>query len=279
MFKDEISNDIKELKCNTCSNSVLWAKIDNEAFGFDFILGSVYIPHESSKFYDDDIFESLSTDIIMLKSLYNLPVCLIGDFNSRTGNLDDFMSQFELDMLDEFNSESIPHILEDVSRRYNMDKVINKNGQNLTDICKSLDLMIVNGRIGGDANVGRLTCAAASTVDYCVVSHELFPKVCDFFVDEFDSLMSDKHSPICLTLFTSVVNKSEHIDSSENPKYRENSVKINWNPVLSKDFCNNLNEQEIMKIVCDLDYLSRSDAIVDQVAINSLTNAVICFSL
>ena len=55
------------------------------------IIGAVYLPHEGSH-YDQSIFDNLSTDLVYLKSNYDSPnICLIGDFNSRTGLLNDFV--------------------------------------------------------------------------------------------------------------------------------------------------------------------------------------------
>ena len=84
---------------STYSKNVLWLRIDKKIFGLNFILGTVYIPPapEGSKHYvyddyDDDIFDIIADDIIHIKHVYNEEsFCFIGDFNSRTGLLDDFI--------------------------------------------------------------------------------------------------------------------------------------------------------------------------------------------
>ena len=45
--------------------------------------GSIYHHH--------DICSDIAQDLITLKSDFDIPVCLIGDFNARTGLLDDFL--------------------------------------------------------------------------------------------------------------------------------------------------------------------------------------------
>lgn len=84
-------------------------------------------------------------------------------------------------------------------KRYNRDKSTNNNGYSMIEMCKSLDMYIVNGRIGKDREIGCLTFNETSTIDYAVVSPELFPKVNNFEVDVVDKFLSDKHSPICIT--------------------------------------------------------------------------------
>ena len=54
------------------------------------MLGGVYIPGEGSRFYDYDLYERIENDIVNFKSLHSeAHLCLMGDFNSRTGLLDD----------------------------------------------------------------------------------------------------------------------------------------------------------------------------------------------
>ena len=53
--------------------------------GYDFILRAVYLPHEMSVHYHDDIFDQLSDDIITIRAKYNVSIMLLGDFNFRVG--------------------------------------------------------------------------------------------------------------------------------------------------------------------------------------------------
>ena len=69
----------EELQCK----SVIWIKIHDH-----FILGAVYLPHENSDYRYNDLFEDLTSDIELIKD-HNLPILLMGDFNSRTGTLND----------------------------------------------------------------------------------------------------------------------------------------------------------------------------------------------
>ena len=65
------------------------------------------------------------------------------------------------------------------------------------------DLKIVNGRVGREMHIGHYTCYTSrgkSTIDYAVVSMDLFSSIDDFYIDVLDKCMSDVHCPICLTI-------------------------------------------------------------------------------
>jgi hypothetical protein len=48
------------------------------------------------------------------------------------------------------------------------DSVKNHYGSRLLDLCKGNDLFIINGRIGNDKDIGKLTCKNSSVVDYVI---------------------------------------------------------------------------------------------------------------
>ena len=105
------------------------------------------------------------------------------------------MSHFKYpNIIDIFTSLNIP-----VSRT-NRDTRTNNNGRQLVEMCKLHELCFINGRIGSDKNVGELTCAGASTVDYMICSPDLLHKIEDFTIGIFDPLLSDKHSPLKVSI-------------------------------------------------------------------------------
>ena len=136
LVKDHISK-YASLLDEYSSCHVLWVYFNKNAFGLPCIFGSVYIPHEASKYHDSDLFDELAEDIVNIKSKYDAPICMIGDFNSRTGNLDDFIILEEqiseicnLDSIDKdiFNSKQYfeEHGLN--TKKYNKDRCTNNNG-------------------------------------------------------------------------------------------------------------------------------------------------------
>ena len=140
------------------------------------------MPCETSKYKDNDMFNVIYDDITNIISKYNIPVCLIGDFNSRTGELDDYLF-IESEIINFCNLNDIasdifplnflyenPNIS---NKRCNEDKITNNNGEMLIEMCKALNLKIVNGRIGKDNGLGALTFGNRSTIDYAIVSSDL----------------------------------------------------------------------------------------------------------
>ena len=83
--------------------------------------------------------------------------------------------------------------------------MINENGKALINLCIRNNVIIINGRTGSDREKGDVTfnCRnGSSTIDYCITSPGFIPHIQDFQVDIFDPNLSDKHSPIILTLNT-----------------------------------------------------------------------------
>ena len=67
VFLKKIYKDFVHEIDSTSSKNVLWLRIDKKIFGFNLILGTVYIAPEDSKHYDDDIFDIIANDIIHIK--------------------------------------------------------------------------------------------------------------------------------------------------------------------------------------------------------------------
>ena len=101
---------------------------------------------------------------------------LNGDFNARTGkyadfiDADDFLSNlFEFDdsLLEFYNSSNLFNDLPNIAReRTSQDGICNKEGKALLDMCKTNNLLILNGRCGSDKNTGALTFRDRSLIDY-----------------------------------------------------------------------------------------------------------------
>ena len=130
---------------------------------------------------------------------------LAGDFNSRTGTLNEIMLLEQDDILDSSNfiHQNVESIFNDLGvplMRTNADEEVNNNGRRLIEMCKLLELIIVNGRVGSDRNCGSKTFGESSTLDYFICSPDLFPKLKECKVDIQCSLLSDKHKPIYVDL-------------------------------------------------------------------------------
>ena len=252
---------------NTCSECILWIKLDKDVTGFELILGAVYLPCEGSIYHHHDIFSDIAQDLITLKSDFNIPVCLIGDFNARTGLLDDFL-HIENEISNLTGLDRINHNLDMrgtlselgfITDRFNNDLMTNSNGLHLTDMCKSFDLNIVNGRFGDDKEIGDYTCynknGGRSTVDYAIVSNNIFENILNFNVDTFDNCLSDVHCPITLSLHAVNTNHIPNIVQPHDDEVTDSegapaiNMSFKWSLDKATEFKNNIS-------VCDLDILS-----------------------
>ena len=118
-----------------------------------------------------------------------------GDLNAKTGILEDTISPDKSDELFELSLNKPPPM------RNSQDSAVNFRGNELVDMCKSLDLNIVNGRKTGDL-FGSYTCFqwnGSSVVDYLIVSSSVFQNVPLFKVGEFTPWLSD-HCPTYFSL-------------------------------------------------------------------------------
>ena len=159
------------------------------------LFGAVYILPQGSKYSDINSFDEIETDLVDLNQNNIYDVCLLGDFNSRTKNKNDFIS-LDSDLIDdtrisdEFASASNAGNEFKKSwfysqERTSMDKGINQYGRRFLDFCKTNILYIVNRRIDEDRYHCRGTCKGNSTVDYVVASPQLFTRILQFQIDEF----------------------------------------------------------------------------------------------
>ncbi len=207
----------------TASEDSIWLKIDRSiaSANKDIYLGAIYLPPEKSSYYANQTIDSwdvVEREITIFKGKGDLLLC--GDFNARTGRLQDFIPH---DCHDKYvnlpNSYTPdPH---NIIERNNLDCTINSHGRRLVNICTGQYLGIINGRTPGDF-FGNFTCLkynGSSLVDYNLISKNLFS-----FVDKFQVLpylgLSD-HRPIALCLkiksILQDVNNSENITLTDAP--------------------------------------------------------------
>ena len=69
-------------------------------------------------------------------------------------------------------------------------------GESLLQLCKNNLLCIFNRRAGADQGTGKVTTTDNSVIDYVTGSPALMPELRTFNVNDFDAVLSDKHSAI-----------------------------------------------------------------------------------
>ena len=108
----------------------------------------------------------IADDLMSMNVKFSLPIILAGDFNSRTRLPNDFINDDPLQniylnyFIDAclFSSKRELEALGLSTGRYNCDVIMNNHGRNLVELCKMLNIKIVNGRFGGDNNKGDFMC-------------------------------------------------------------------------------------------------------------------------
>ena len=119
---------------------------------------------------------------------------LAGDFNARTGKENDFITDESGTFIPGGEIPPPPNL----TKRQNFDNIVNDHGKQLLDLCKTCDLRILNGRSKGDT-LGKFTFHSIngiSTVDYIIVSHDLFTSVQGFAVKQ-PNIFSDHSQIVC----------------------------------------------------------------------------------
>ena len=258
------------------SDYVLWLSISKKVFNTDedIYVGAIYIPPNDSKFYNPDEIENFNVEITNM-CVSNKYVLLMGDFNARTQNKQDFLEEdnffikyfdFDKDMISHFSVSSVLDQCKLPKKRTSQDKVINNEGNKLIDICKSNNLFILNGRCGTDKNIGAMTFRNLSVIDYSIVSQHALQFVNMFEILEVDPLFSDGHSLLSTTLCFS---QSSILNTKKYPKQN-----IKGKPKLTEDkktiFVQNIDRSKLNDLYNFIQDSSKNYNSVNKDNINSM---------
>ena len=250
--------DIMESNCEY----VFWIKLNKSFFcnfDNDIVLGVMYIPPNQSKFFNDDEYFKFENEISSKCSEFTYCM-LFGDVNAHTScltdyvMLDDFLTNqfiFDENVLHDFNSTDL--LLKEgfPIKRISKDKKVNTNGLKLLETCKSNNLYIVNGRVGSDKNVGNFTFRNTSVIDYILSTANCFQYFMNFEILEVDSLFSDGHALLALTINTSYNTKEisvKYVKERVNSQTKTNNKPPKWQDSLSIKFVENINREHLISI-------------------------------
>ena len=260
LVKPELVENVEVIK-DTTSECILWIKVKIGDI-FQCIFGAVYVPCENSRFYFNDVFQEIENDMLELKVRYDLPVCILGDFNAHTQLMNDFIDfdheTAELtgcDLLVESRAlDALSKCPNFTAHRYNQDTAdVNKNGKQLISLCHTFDLSIMNGRLGQDKFLGNPTCrkTRTSVIDYAIANDKMLPFLSDFCVEMFDKCMSDLHCPISCQVHLSqsytITNSIDSLDEDA-PHTRHTGMPLNWSNDIAINFKNCIQGNEIDKL-------------------------------
>ena len=251
---------------------VQWVLIKKEAFGQGFIIGGAYFPHEGSRYAQGGMFEDLLLDLSDLNGRYQLPVILLGDFNARTGLVDDnvitesaHVHNFSDQDNDVCESTYMLSSLGINMKRHSQDCLVNGHGYQLIQCLRAADLKIVNGRFGNDAGMGNFTCINAngqSVIDYMIMSPSLLPSITSFEVDVLDKCLSDVHCPLVMHIMfkeetVAPYVKSNGYDNSHEPGYSpvlgKQITQTRWKKEMTAPFMSSFSVNDIQCLIEELE--------------------------
>ena len=254
-YRKSISQYINPLV--TESKLVLWFTVSKNLTKFDLLCGIIYIPPEASEYSVKEPYHEIENELYKYTDRYD-HILLLGDFNSRTKNRQDYIhidpyisSHFDSEEM-ELDCQKELSFFEKCNstvslQRTSKDKKMNNYGYKMLDFCKCNSLFILNGRVGQDKNSGSCTCKDSSTVDYFLCSANILPLIIDFSVDDFCPTLSDVHCPVSLKLMSRSFNKhntrADNLTKSETIKQWDPNKKDNFMFNFSLDELDRINEQ------------------------------------
>ena len=211
IVKNTIKKYVKIVKQN---DHVLWIKITNliNSPVENFFICAVYIPHEKSvlRDLDNDEIISIQNDIEHFSSMGI--IYPIGDWNSRLGDLLDFVKNNA--------GNSGISSLSDEPRRLNIDTKINSHGKKLISLCKTTGLLIQNGR-NNPVETNVFTCYrhnGQSTVDYLLSRKENAYLLKKFNIHP--RTVDSDHCAITFSLPVKAKNSRKNINKNKHKKSR-----------------------------------------------------------
>lgn len=239
----------KDTLVYTSHDDILWIKISRSVLSLSsdlYICLCYVVPDESSRqaLIETNIFDRLLESVVYIESKSqndcNLLIC--GDFNSRTSNNPDFVTDDESVHMSVLPDEYTP---DRYMNRYSQDiGHANNNGLLLLDLCKQTGVRILNGRVGDDRGVGKFTFVGSrgsSVVDYVLTSQNLFDHVYKFEVQD-PNILSDH----CLISFSFEFGDQE-TEESISESYEYVNGKYVWKSEFKAEYANRLNEPSILE--------------------------------
>ncbi len=158
--------------------------------------------------------------------------------------------------LSNYTNEDIFSSTIDVSnKRVSNDATMNNYGCKLIDLCRNLDLLILNGRFGPKRS--KCSCKNTSIVDYMLVSADIYHDVEFFEVLDFDPLLSDHHKTLSMYMRIGQsdiqVTIQDDINVNVNDCCTADNIRYKWNSDNCDIFVNNIELEDVAKLENTLD--------------------------
>ena len=211
-----------------------------------------------------DIFDIIELEYSKYVNSHYIILC--GDFNARTSNLPDFIT----DKYTVFNGGQPNFVSSDIladSQRYNMDTKANTYGKLLLKLCKNTGLIIANGSLYQNKHRGSFTFFnrnGSSVIDYM-----LFEPNCRSMIKNFaiiPKLVESDHCPIEFSLKVQpFCNTNKSIKAYDHVAEYKAYHKYIWNVSRIDQYKLSLRNDECIKIIDHLTLNATSDRSSDHI--------------
>ena len=259
--KNELAKYISVIESD--SDYICWFKLDKSCLNIDedMHFGAVYTPPSDSRFNTQDEMDMFEVEISSM-CISHKYVLLLGDFNARIQTKEDFLDvddffaehfNFDESLRQFYNISSLLENFNMTKFRASKDKTANNEGNILLETCKSNNLFILNGRCGKDKNVGAFTFKQCSVIDYIIVSSQALKFVCNFEIQELDSLYTDGHALLQTALkFKNIQRNMPHV------KQKSPQPRSQWKNDKKTDFVINLDSHKLDELSSYLEQVQRN---------------------
>ena len=191
-------------------------------------------PHKNNA-DDTKKFQVLQDEVMKFQTKGR--IILTGDLNARTGKTHDYILPDRHNFLEENEEADNPLFPE----RNSEDTKTDNRGEELLELCKSLNLVILNGRKPGDmfGKVTSIQSKGCSVVDYVVSDFETFDNVSSLNVGKYTPWLLD-HCALHLDIFD-----SDGANLNENSSTKEEVPKqYRWGEDSRENFLKSLVDNE-----------------------------------
>jgi len=260
-----IIENVDGMSIDNDDDFLMWVKVDSKLVKNGMLLCIVYIPPQNSPYSSVEMFDILENNMLMLDDTTSC--CIIGDFNARTKDSCDilYIDTHVIDIGDELartHTDNVILLEENNIPLTRMSQDISNNGygDRLLSLCKSMNLLIANGRCGDDKLIGNMTCDDASVVDYVICSIDTIIQISKFEVLPFCNLLSDKHCPISFAFKKPVNEIGIEVIS---PLTEENSRHIitRWDSQKMDEFRSGININDFIILENSLENISQMESV------------------
>jgi len=173
LIKDSVLQQYDVFVLDKGCEGILWISLKNKASGKQYNLCVCYLPPENSTRAVDvcEYLDTLLFQVYEYQKSGSVTVC--GDFNSRCGNIPDFIEGVDT-----------------IGEREIIDTTRNRYGDLFCDFLIRSNMCILNGRNNGTNDFTSISTRGSAVVDYIIVAYEELVCFQDFHVERATELVN-----------------------------------------------------------------------------------------